>query len=181
MRWTDLSEAERRVVSRTRQLLREAGRHFRAAMPPVAIRFDLRGCNAGMARFEPGKPPEIRYNATLLTDNPDDFLTQTVPHEVAHVVARALFGANVRPHGIEWKGLMGWFGVEPTRCHDYDVSRSQIRRLQRFPYRCACRRHWLTSIRHNRVLAGQTYYCRACKRALKPAVPESTEARRIKP
>ena len=167
-------ETERQVTARTRDLLRQAEGHFRTPMPPVAIRFDLRGRNAGMARFAPGKPPEIRYNPTLLAENPGDFLARTVPHEVAHVVARALFGTKIRPHGNEWKGVMNWFGVEASRCHDYDVSRSRARRLQRFPYRCACRRHWLTSVRHNRVLAGQTYYCRACKRVLEPAGHEPT-------
>jgi SprT protein len=146
-------------------------------MPRVLVRFDLRGCNAGMASFTPGGPPEIRYNRTLLAENPDGFVARTVPHEVAHVVARTLFGATIRPHGTEWKALMSWFGAEASRCHDYDVTRAQIRRLQRFLYRCACRRHWLTSIRHNRALAGQTYYCRACKQPLELADQEPADLR----
>lgn len=163
---------EHQVIARTMELLQQAEQYFQIRMPRVAVRFDLRGRSAGMVRFVAGRPPEVRYNRLLLEENRADFLASTVPHEVAHVVARALFGAQIRPHGDEWKRVMHWLGADPARCHDYDVSRTQTRRLQRFPYRCSCRRHWLTSIRHKRILAGQMYYCRACKDPLRPAMPE---------
>ena len=165
-----LPDTERQVIARTRELLQRAQDHYQRPMPRVIVRCDLRGRSAGMVRFVPGAPPEIRYNRFLLEEYPADFLARTVPHEVAHVVARALFGVRIRPHGDEWKGVMEWFGAEASRCHDYDVSHTQTRRLQRFPYRCACRPHWLTSIRHKRILAGQMYYCRACKKPLRSAV-----------
>jgi len=168
MKSSELPLTERQVTARTVELLQQAEEHFEMPMPQVAVHFDLSGCSAGMARFVPGKPPEIRYNALLLAENPVDFLARTVPHEVAHVVARTLFGAGIRPHGSEWKAVMNWLGADPSRCHDYDVSRAQTRRLQRFPYRCACRRHWLSSIRHKRIRAGQAYYCTACKQPLHP-------------
>jgi SprT protein len=171
------SGTEPQVIARTMELLRQAEEHFQIGMPRVAVRFDLRGRSAGMVRFAPDKPPEVRYNRLLLEENGADFLARTVPHEVAHVVARALFGAQIKPHGAEWKRVMYWLGADASRCHDYDVSRTQSRRLQRFPYRCACRRHWLTSIRHKRIIAGQTYYCQACKNPLRPAEPEVAAGR----
>ncbi|HSQ08780.1 MAG TPA: hypothetical protein VLM84_13975, partial [Chromatiaceae bacterium] len=42
------------------------------------------------------------------------------------------------------------------------------RRLRRFDYHCACRTHQLSSTRHYRALAGQTYYCIACRDLLRP-------------
>jgi predicted SprT family Zn-dependent metalloprotease len=42
------------------------------------------------------------------------------------------------------------------------------RRLRRFDYHCACRTHQLTSTRHYRALAGQTYTCVACREPLRP-------------
>jgi len=47
-----------------------------------------------------------------------------------------------------------------TRCHDYDVEGLQTRRPRCFLYRCTCRSHHLTSIRHQRLLGGQVYVCR---------------------
>jgi SprT protein len=157
-----------RTEACTRKLLNRAERHFERPMPQAIIRFDLRGRSAGMVRFAAGCTPEIRYNPQLLAENEEQFLARTVPHEVAHLVVRELFGAAVRPHGGEWKAVMGFFGADPSRCHDFDVSRSQVRRLPRFLYRCGCRCHELTSIRHRRIRNGQSYLCRACKQPLTP-------------
>jgi SprT protein len=85
-----------------------------------------------------------------------------VPHETAHLVVFRLFGPGMQPHGREWRAIMGLFGAEPTRCHDYDVDGLQARQLRRYHYRCACRSHQVTSIRHNRIMRGQTYLCRRC-------------------
>ncbi len=168
MKREPLLELVQRTEACTRELLTRAEGHFERAMPQADIRFDLRGRSAGMVRCAPGSPPEIRYNLQLLAENEEPFLARTVPHEVAHLVVRELFGAAVRPHGQEWKAVMGVFGADPSRCHDYDVSRSQVRKLPRFLYRCGCRLHELTSIRHRRVLDGQSYFCRACKQPLEP-------------
>jgi SprT protein len=168
MKREPLLELLQRTEACTRELLTRAERHLERPMPQADIRFDLRGRSAGMVRFAPGRPPEIRYNPQLLAENEEQFLARTVPHEVAHLVVRELFGAAARPHGQEWRAVMGLFGADPSRCHDYDVSRSQTRRLPRFVYHCGCRRHELTSIRHRRVLNGQSYLCRACKQPLQP-------------
>lgn len=148
--------------NRTDALLRRAAIHFSSAMPRVDIRFDLRGQSAGMVCFSIGAKPVIRYNALLLAENDRRFLDTTVPHEVAHVVSRTLHGPTIRPHGAEWRQVMSFFGVDSRRCHDYDISRARTRQMRRFDYQCACRAHRLTSIRHNRVIAGQVYLCRHC-------------------
>lgn len=152
---------------RTNSLLNQAAAHFASTMPRVDIRFDLRGQSAGMVCFSSEKEPVIRYNALLLAENDRRFLDTTVPHEVAHVVSRTLHGPKIRPHGSEWRKVMRFFGVDSKRCHDYDISRARTRQIKRFSYRCACREHRLTSIRHNRVNAGQVYLCRHCGTRLK--------------
>lgn len=164
---------QREVEALTRQLLALAGDHFQKDPGNVVIRFDLTGKAAGMALFPPRATPIIRFNALLMTENREDFLKRTVPHEVAHVVARRCFGLKIKPHGREWRTVMQLFGAEASRCHNYDVSRASRRKLQRFNYRCRCRTHQLSSIRHNRVLQGQRYFCVACKQALvRHAPPE---------
>jgi SprT protein len=160
------TELERLARNRTSALLAQAARRFGVQMPKTAIRFDLRGKTAGQFRVRNGRDCEIRYNAELLYRYEENFLKRTVPHEAAHLVAFRLYGTRVQPHGAEWQAIMRFFGAEPTRCHAYDVEDLQTRQLRRFHYRCACRSHQLTSIRHNRILRGQTYLCRQCGEAL---------------
>jgi len=176
MKREQLFELVQRTEACTRKLLARAERRFERQMPKAEIRFDLRGRSAGLVLFAPRRPPEIRYNLQLLAENEEEFLARTVPHEVAHLVVRELFGSETRPHGREWKAVMGVFGADPSRCHDYDVSRSQVRRLPRFPYHCGCRQHELTSIRHRRILNGQSYFCRACKQPLRPGLESDDPA-----
>lgn len=152
--------------NRTHALLHQAERHYNKRMPNVGVRFDLSGKSAGMVRYLTCQKPLVRYNAALLNANRERFLAQTVPHEVAHIVARALFGLNIKPHGPEWKAVMQFFGADLDRCHSYDTSVSSTRRLRRFPYACGCREYKLTSIRHNRIKAGQVYLCMNCGAAL---------------
>lgn len=159
-----LRQAERR----TRELLEQAAHHFSATLPAVEIRFDLKGRSAGMVRFSPTGRPVVRYNEVLLAENREHFINQTIPHEVAHVVVMSLYGRKARPHGREWRSVMGLFGAEPARCHQYDTSRSVARHHVRYPYRCGCREHQLTAIRRRRMAAGQQYYCRGCGEPLQP-------------
>ena len=157
-----------RVRERTLRLLAEASVWLRIPPPKASIRFDLRGRSAGQARLASREPALIRYNSALLLANPEDFLGSTVPHEVAHLAAFARHGPLIRPHGAEWEAIMRHFGVEPKRCHAYDVTGLKTRALRELDYHCTCRDHRLTSIRHHRVLAGQTYICRQCGSPLRP-------------
>jgi len=156
-----------RAMDETRQLIRRAERHYTLLVPAVEIRFDLRGTAAGMVLFPQGKPPVIRYNPILLQHNRHDFLTQTLPHEVAHLIARTLHGKAIRPHGQEWKNVMRFFGADTLRCHNYATDDIPVRKLRRFPYTCGCQQHQLTTIRHNRIQKGLTYRCRQCGEPLR--------------
>jgi SprT protein len=160
----------KQAMDRSRYLLHEAEQWLELAMPDTEIRFDLGGTSAGQARVTGTSTALIRYNPTLLCLHPTEFIKETVAHEVAHVVAFVRHGPGIRPHGPEWKGVMHRFGVEPSRCHGYDVSWLRTRSLQRFAYSCGCRTHQISSIRHNRVRNhGIIYLCRFCRQPLRPA------------
>jgi SprT protein len=161
-----VADLQQRARALTAELLAQAAHHFGVAFPAPTLRFDLRGKTAGQARTRDGRACEIRYNLALLARHPEDFLARTVPHETAHLVAFRLCGPRVKPHGHEWEAIMRLFGAEPSRCHNYDIAGLQTRRLRRFAYRCDCRSHQLTSIRHKRILAGQVYLCRQCGKPL---------------
>lgn len=147
--------------ARTRTLL------GRIERPRIEIRFDLRGKSAGQVRICLGGRSLIRYNLELLKRGGGDFLAETVPHEVAHVLAYQRHGPGIRPHGPEWRRIMCALGAEPRRCHDYDVSGLQARTLHYFDYHCGCMAHRLSSIRHNKVAKGQRYLCTHCGEPLR--------------
>src|SRR5690606_3296645 len=98
----------------------------------------------------------LRFNAQMYRENRDDFLLQTVPHEVAHLIAHALFGGEIRAHGREWQTLMtDLYGLPARRCHDYAVAQ---RRSTRYLYRCGCPEGIpFTPQRHALVRRGRRY------------------------
>lgn len=164
-----IDEAQReRVIAATREHIRRAAEHFGRRFADIPVLFDLKGRNAGMYRVR-GRQRCIRYNPWLFAKFFDDNLATTVPHEVAHYISDQLYGLrNIRPHGKEWQALMQLFGVEPRRTCDYDLEGIPQRRQRRHAYRCACREHQLTTVRHRRIQLGRAQYlCRSCKQPLK--------------
>lgn len=164
------AELKQRAMHRTLELLRVASHRFDIDIAEPTVRFDLRGKAAGQAHLSPEATSLVRYNLRILLRYPEDFLAATVPHETAHLVAFRVFGHCIRPHGDEWKAIMHLYGAEPRRCHGYDVMGLETRHLRRYGYRCNCRAHQVSSIRHNRILSGQIYLCRCCGRPLERVV-----------
>lgn len=151
------------VYRRLGELLAIAARYFGwQRLPGIEISFDLKGKAAGQMRMR-GKQIHLRFNPVLMEQNYSNFIEVVIGHELAHGVAGLVYGGRIKPHGREWQALMALFGLPAERCHEYDVADSQVRRLQRFRYRCRCREHELTVIRHRRIQKGeQQYFCRAC-------------------
>lgn len=160
-----INPVQQRAYDLSMYYLQTAEAAFGVSLPVPGIGFDLRGTAAGQVRIE-RRQWRIRYNAVLLEQHTQRFLKRTVPHEVAHLVAYQLHGPRIRPHGREWKAIMVHFGADASRCHDFDTRDSRVRRLRQFVYQCACQRHTLSSIRHNRIERGMTYLCRKCQRPL---------------
>ena len=152
-----------RVCARTEDFIHLAERHFRRKFAPIPIRFNLKARAAGMYCVRRDER-EIRYNPFLFARYFEDNLRVTVPHEVAHYICDMVYGLkNIRPHGNEWKNLMGYFRADPSRTCDYDLNGIPLRKVQRYLYSCACSTHQLSSVRHNRIQRDNTrYYCRKC-------------------
>ena len=136
------------------------------------IAFNQRGRTAGIAYLERW---EIRLNPILLVENSDDFIREVIPHEYAHLLVFALFG-KVQPHGKEWQMMMTQImGLPANRTHQFNTDSSVTRQYQRFTYRCECKDHALTTIRHNRIQAGKAqYHCKSCGSAL-TYIPENLQ------
>lgn len=173
----DAHRLQRQIELATAQLLEQARPLCRAhrTMPPSPqIRFDLRGKTAGQVQWQ-GRRVVIRYNLDIARRHTERFIATTVPHEVAHLVTVACHG-RVRPHGPEWRRVMGYFGIaDPQRCHNFALDESRVRQQRRWPYRCDCRRHDLSTTRHKRAQAGRaSYLCRHCGGALRPVTDAAT-------
>lgn len=115
---------------------------------------------AGRAYFESGK---LEFSPSLYEQNQQDFLENTVPHEFAHLVAFRLYGDN--GHGQGWKAVMRDMGLEPTRCHDYEVPKRTS--SVSYKFKCACMTHDFTPQRMAWVRKGKIYKCRTCGEILK--------------
>lgn len=159
------------VLDRTDEMVSRAASGFGLALQTPDIRFDLKGRAAGMFRVR-AAIPEIRYNPWIFARWFDENLAETVPHEVAHYVVYSRCRRRVRPHGAEWREVMEFFGVPPRVTCNYrpeDVADLPGRRLRYFDYACHCTTHRVSSIRHNRMIAGKAgYLCRRCHGALHP-------------
>ena len=113
---------------------RKCEQHYHQLFKRPEIRYNIRNTNGGEAWFN---RTLIRLNLTFLVENEEKFLATTVPHEVAHLVARAVYtdkphnGKKVRPHGTEWKEVMGVLGVEPKTKHTYDITSLDIVKVKR--------------------------------------------------
>ncbi len=126
-------------------------------LPLPQLNYKQRGKIAGSAYLENW---EIRLNPVLLAENGEQFIKEVVPHELAHLLTFRLFG-KVPPHGREWRWMMEKvLGVPARRTHSFDVKSVQGRS---FTYRCGCKTHDLSIIRHNRVMRKRAqYHCRQC-------------------
>lgn len=127
--------------------------------PPPHIDWSLRGRAAGQA-VTGSCYPTIRINVQHLTENLEDYLTQTIPHEVAHLVADHLYSQqNIKAHGEEWQKIMiECFGLEPRLYHNYKVTPIGLLYL----YRCNCNEHLLGAAQHRRASGGARIRCRKC-------------------
>ena len=168
-------EQQQKVIAQTQAYIKQARELFALKDKAVTISFDLKGRSAGMYRVKQqgGRifkraQREIRYNRFIFAKYFDDNYETTIPHEVAHYVTDIIYGLrNIKPHGKEWKAVMQAFNADASVTADYDLSGIPLKKQSLFTYRCDCRQHQLTSIRHNKIKKRRyRYYCNYCKQLL---------------
>lgn len=117
----------------------------------------------------PTRSNVVYLNLPLMMRNEKDFLEDTIPHEVAHLVARAIQVKSGRvegAHGKTWKAVMSRvYGLNPVRCHSYEVS-GIGRKTKTYKYICSCKKFEVGSVRHNKMMKGAKYTCKLCKKHL---------------
>ena len=167
------SELQNRVERTVEKYLTIATEHFGTTVPKIPYHYKSCGTTAGKYSYKSNIGFMI-FNYVLLNENIEHFINHTIPHEIAHYVVhfRKLLGDRkykyAKPHGQEWKYVMSRiFGVSPDRCHKYDVTNARKRTVARpYIYKCKCREHQFTNMRHRKSRSGVNYICRYCKGTL---------------
>lgn len=133
-------ELKAKVTTRVTELLADAAKiwpdHAEQFAILPTISYDVKNAIGGMAISGGSKDWTIRLNLILCYENEDDFIFQTVGHEVAHLVQRKVFGftkqvmqgpdkfvtKKVMSHGVEWKEVMVKLGLRVEKFHHYDIA-----------------------------------------------------------
>jgi SprT protein len=146
------------TLRRIEEVYQKFETHYQRNFVRPIINFDLKGNRSGVAYFYSNL---IRLNANLLLDYKKEFIQRTPGHEVAHLVARFVYGEAIKSHGAEWQFAMRVIEQKPERCHSFIVKTKNI-------YHCNCDQiHYLSTRRHNQSLRGDiTMTCQVCKNKL---------------
>lgn len=164
-----ISEAQKaEVVSATNRCIEKSTQLYQRDFQLIPVTFDLCGKCAGMYKRH-NQSRRIRYNPWLFAKYYQSSLEQTVPHEVAHYIADCLWDIkSIKPHGKEWKSVVTALGGSPVATGKYSLQGIPVKQYQRFAYKCGCKTHHLTAIRHSRIVSAKaSYHCRLCKQSLR--------------
>ena len=114
----ELLQAKLLCIEQVRRKIDFAKLHLGISISYPQVLFGLKGTTAGTADSQNGV---IQLHPTLLIYNPDEFIRQVVPHEVAHLLTRCKW-PKAESHGDEWKSIMRGFGLKPDRCHSMNTN-----------------------------------------------------------
>lgn len=125
---------------------------------PIEIRYDLRGKAAGMAGWERKRGAKVyylRFNREAINNYWDDQVKQTVPHEVAHLVAWAHPRLGAENHNWQWSMIDRKLGGTGERCHRMKLTPG--RKVTRYLYLTNRGREVSIGPKHHKAL--QTRSC----------------------
>lgn len=162
---------KQRILDKIEESFKKAEEFYGCSFSrPKNIIFKTNGTRGGHCCY--GRS-ELMFQIELAKNHAEDFISQTVPHEVAHWIDVERYGyertrtGRYVHHGRTWKYIMQHvYGLNPDRCHDYDVSAVVTKKQERHNYMCNCcgRVYKLSTTKHNRVLRGKVNY--SCSRCL---------------
>lgn len=109
------------------KLVAQAQRLFPAFRPPK-LHFGLRGQCAGRAWYDKN---EVGLNYVYCQTQARDMLMDTLPHEIAHILAWQRYGRAEAGHGHGWSAMFGALtGRAPLgRCHNYPHIKQEEQKL----------------------------------------------------
>lgn len=87
---------------------------LQAVTPKVVLNNRLK-TTAGRAFIE-NNPQYIDLSTELFWEYTEEFLNDTIPHELAHLVAYTIYGD--KGHGKGWYSIIKQFSINTTRLHN---------------------------------------------------------------
>ena len=126
----DVTAMKERATRKVWQVLEELNEEYNAEFDFPKLEWVVCGTTAGRAWLQQWR---IQLNEQLCKENTEDFMNDTIPHEVAHLVAYKVFGDD--GHGEGWRSVMRALGLNPTRCHDYNTRNVNGKRSRGSMYR----------------------------------------------
>lgn len=149
------------IIEHSQKIYNELCERYNLIAYPLAIQFTLRGTTAGRA-FNNSSTNErrITYNPYIAATNYQEFVYDTIPHEVAHII-QVDIDPRSQSHGELWKSIMRGMGLEANRCHSMDASNVKHNKVKRFVYSCdlGCIYN-ISAKRHNKIQNGAVYTCK---------------------
>jgi len=144
------------VRAKVSNLIDLSNQTYGISIPPVEVRFDLRGRSAGQACRHNGQY-WLRFNRDMMvTESWDHIIRSTVPHEVAHYVC--MHRGWDRAHGRNWQRVCRTLGGTGERCHSEPV---KYAKGQTYYYTTSTGKTVaLSVIRHRKVQQGGSYSLR---------------------
>ena len=148
------------VTQSIKQFLLIAEKHYGKTYSAQSVSYDLKSTVGGTASYSLW---HIQANPRMLVENKDDYLINTIGHEVAHLITFDNYGKRTKAHGKEWAATMAVLGLKPERCHSYKAYSKPRKRLKRFLYVCKCNiHHHITGTRRRRIDCGSGFHCARC-------------------
>jgi len=111
----------------------------------------------------------VDFNLEILKHNFEDFMKDTIIHEVCHSFDFHLNGRGVRgqQHGYNWQRFMIGCGVSPDRTHNYDISHLINEGTPLF--KCGCREGIALGPNQTKKQMRSEkpiYHCRKCRQSI---------------
>jgi predicted SprT family Zn-dependent metalloprotease len=119
----------------------------------LPIVFFKTGAHAGTARWRSKfgqRQFNVEFNTVAIKGNREDMLSDTIPHEIAHIVDIYINGSS-DGHGPRWKRIAKSLGCGAKRTHSYDMTEAK-RTRRRAVYVATCGTELKVSIQtHNKI------------------------------
>lgn len=147
-----------RVRQRTQEVMQKAKTLFGVDVSSASIQFNLRGRTAGTAgcrycAMTGKKNLSLRFNCEIIQgDQFEEFLKDTIPHEVAHLCG-FMDPTLGRKHDGAWRRTCIALGGSGARTHSYETAPARGRG---FTYVATCGTQITVSqVIHGKIQAGQ--------------------------
>lgn len=102
---------------------------------------------------------KLSFNLHVAAQNPDGYIGETIPHEVAHLVD-SYMRRNERTkrgrgshHGPNWKAICKRLGGSGTTRYIFDAEMKPAKAMPRYEYEASCgTKLWMTKAQHHMLM-----------------------------